>query len=355
MDTVLPVVWFLLIAVLWTGFFVLEGFDFGVGMLMPFLAKDDRERRVLINTIGPVWDGNEVWLLTAGGATFAAFPEWYASLFSGLYLPLFLVLLALILRGVSFEYRHQRSDAAWKRGWDRCIIGASYVAALVFGVAFANFVRGLPMDASHTVHQTVGSFFGLFTPFALLGGVTFVALFLSHGAAFIALKTDGVLRERARTYASRTGLVALVAMAAFVVWMNLAYSGLARGAAGASPALSLWPAAILAVLGVALLWVANSRGREGWAFVGGAVSILAVLVNVFAAMFPYVIPSTLDPAYGLTVFQAASTPYTLTIMTIAAGVMTPIVLAYQAWTYWVFRKRLKVTDIPADEPVAAAS
>ncbi|WOP19750.1 cytochrome d ubiquinol oxidase subunit II [Raineyella sp. LH-20] len=354
METALPIVWFLLIAVLWTGFFVLEGFDFGVGMLMPFLAKDDRERRVLLNTIGPVWDGNEVWLLTAGGATFAAFPEWYASLFSGLYLPLFLVLLALILRGVSFEYRHQRGEVSWKRGWDACIIGSAYVASLVFGVAFANFVRGLPIDATRTIHQTVGSFFGLFTPFALLGGITFVALFLTHGAAFVALKTSGELRDRARTIGSRTGIVTIVAMAALVVWMNLGFSGAARGVEGAAPALSLWPAALLAVLGTVVLWLMNTRGREGWAFIGGGVAVLALMVNVFAAMFPYAIPSTLDPANGLTVFQAASSPYTLTIMTIAACVMTPIVLAYQAWTYWVFRKRLSVKDIPADESVVAA-
>ncbi|SDB80497.1 cytochrome bd-I ubiquinol oxidase subunit 2 apoprotein [Raineyella antarctica] len=354
MDTTLPIVWFLLIAVLWTGYFVLEGFDFGVGMLLPILAKDERERRVMINTIGPVWDGNEVWLLTAGGATFAAFPEWYATMFSGLYLPLFLILIALILRGVAFEYRHQKHGMGWKRGWDNLITGSSFVASLVLGVAFANFVRGLPIDGARTIHQTAGSLFGLFTPFALLGGVLFVVLFLTHGAAFIALKTDGEIRARARRFASRTGAVAILAMLAFVLWMNLSFSGLARGVAGASPALSLWPAAALAVLGLVVLWLANSRGREGWAFVGGAVSILAMLVNIFAALFPNVMPSTLDPAWSLTAATAASSTYTLKIMTVAAVVITPFVLLYQAWTYWVFRKRLTVRDIPLEAPAPVA-
>jgi len=307
----------------------------------------------MINTIGPVWDGNEVWLITAGGATFAAFPEWYASLFSGLYLPLFLVLLALIVRGVAFEYRHHRSGEIWQRNWEWAIIIGSFVPALVLGVGFANFVRGLPIDATRTVHQTAGSFFGLFTPFALLGGVMFVAMFVTHGAAFLALKTSGEIRDRARMYANRTGLVALAAVAAFVIWMNLGFSGLARGIAGASPALSLWPAAVLAILGFAFLWLMNSRGREGWAFVGGAVGILALIVNIFAAMYPNVMPSTLDPAWSLTAADAASSTYTLTIMTVVAAIFTPIVLAYQAWTYWVFRKRLSVDSIPTDTPPAS--
>ena len=353
----LTTVWFILIAVLWIGYFVLEGFDFGVGMLLPVLARDDRERRVLINTIGPVWDGNEVWLITAGGATFAAFPEWYASLFSGLYLPLFLLLLALILRGVAFEYRHQKPGRGWKRGWDNLITGASFVASLVLGVAFANFVRGLPLDADATIQQSLGNLVGLFTPYALLGGILFVVLFLTHGAAFIALKTSGEIRQRARRLASRTGSVAVLAMAAFMAWTLLSFSAHSRGVEGAAPPASLWPAAVLAVLGVVLLWVMNAVGREGWAFVGGGVAIAALIVTIFTAMFPDVMPSTLDPAWSLTIAEAASSPYTLRIMTVAAAVFTPIVIGYQAWTYWVFRKRLSVHDIPEDhaEPVDAVT
>ncbi len=347
MDTALPIIWFLLIAVLWTGYFVLEGFDFGVGMLQPILAKDERERRVMVNTIGPVWDGNEVWLLTAGGATFAAFPEWYATLFSGLYLPLFLILVALILRGVSFEYRHHRPGMKWRRGWDNINTGTSFVIALVFGVAFANFVRGLPVDATRTIHQTAGSFFGLFTPYALLGGVLFVALFLAHGAAFTALKTDGDLRLRARTFASRAGIVSVVLMVLFTVWTNLSFAAVTNGVEGALSPLFLWLAGGVAVLGLVLLLVMNSRGREGWAFVGGVLAVVGMLANVFVAMFPNVVPSTLDPAWSLTAVDAASSTYTLGIMTVAAIVFVPIVLLYQGWTYWVFRKRLSVKDIPA--------
>src|SRR6187399_2088915 len=199
----LALVWFLLLAVLWTGYLVLEGFDFGVAMLMPFAGRTNTERRVLINTIGPVWDGNEVWLLTAGGATFAAFPEWYATLFSGFYLPLLLILLALIVRGLAFEYRHQRPEASWHSWWDRAIVVGSYVPAFLWGVAFANIVRGVPIDENK---EFTGSLFTLLNPFALLGGVVTLLLFLTHGAMFLALKTDGDIRVRARGVAVASGL-----------------------------------------------------------------------------------------------------------------------------------------------------
>src|SRR6476620_8471429 len=211
----LPEFWFLLIAVLWCGYFLLEGFDFGVGILLPVLGRDDTERRVLINTIGPVWDGNEVWLLVAGGATFAAFPEWYATLFSGFYLPLLIILLALIVRGVAFEYRHKRDEPSWRHRWDAAIFVGSVVPALLWGVAFANIVRGVDINADK---EYVGSFFDLLNPYALVGGLTTLTLFLTHGAMFVALKTDGDIRHRARALSVRVGVVAAVVAVVFLVW-----------------------------------------------------------------------------------------------------------------------------------------
>src|SRR6478736_689751 len=214
----LTTVWFCLIAVLWIGYFTLEGFDFGVGMLLPWMARNDRERRIMINTIGPVWDGNEVWVLTAGGATFAAFPEWYATLFSGFYLPLLLILLALIVRGLAFEYRHQRPDAAWQAWWDRAIIVGSYVPAFLWGVAFANIVRGVPIDETK---DFTGTIFTLLNPIGLLGGLVTLLLFLTHGAMFLALKTDGEIRYRSRTLAVRAGVVAAMLAVGFLVWAQV--------------------------------------------------------------------------------------------------------------------------------------
>ncbi|MGW0435861.1 cytochrome d ubiquinol oxidase subunit II [Micromonospora sp. NPDC003197] len=329
----LTTVWFLLITVLFTGYFILEGFDFGVGMLLPVLGRDDRERRVLINTIGPVWDGNEVWLLTAGGAMFAAFPEWYATLFSGFYLPLLLILIALILRGVAFEYRHKRPEASWKRRWDAAIIFGSAVPALLWGVAFANIVRGVPIDANH---EYAGGLFNLLNPYALLGGLTTTALFLTHGAVFIALKTTGDIRHRARNLAVRTGIASIILAGAFLTWTLTIRNTPA--------AIAL---AVAAALALAAGVFAAHAGREGWAFTGTALATGLAVITLFAALFPNVMPSTLDPAGTLTVDNAASTPYTLKIMTWVAVIFTPIVLAYQGWTYWVFRKRIGVTHIPS--------
>ncbi|MGK5740596.1 cytochrome d ubiquinol oxidase subunit II [Micromonospora sp. URMC 103] len=328
----LTTIWFLLVAVLFTGYFILEGFDFGVGMLLPVLGRDDRERRVLINTIGPVWDGNEVWLITAGGAMFAAFPEWYATLFSGFYLPLLLILLALIARGVAFEYRHKRPEPSWKRRWDAAIFFGSLVPAVLWGVAFANILRGVPLSADH---EYVGGLFDLLNPYALLGGATTAALFLTHGAVFVALKTVGEIRERARALAVRVGVVAAVLAVAFLAWTLDIRSSTAAVALAAAAALAL-----LAGL------VAARAGREGWAFTGTAVAIGLAVATLFAALFPNVLPSTLDAAGTLTATNAASTPYTLKIMSWVAVVFTPIVLAYQGWTYWVFRKRIGVVHIP---------
>ncbi|GAA4737050.1 cytochrome d ubiquinol oxidase subunit II [Phytohabitans rumicis] len=327
----LTTVWFVLIAVLFTGYFILEGFDFGVGILLPALGRDDRERRVLINTIGPVWDGNEVWLITAGGAMFAAFPEWYATLFSGFYLPLLLILIALILRGVAFEYRGKRPDPTWKARWDKAIVVGSAAPAILWGIAFANITRGVPLD---TNHDYTGGLLDLLHPYALLGGLVTLTLFVTHGAVFLALKTTGDVRTRANTLAGRAGLLALLALAAFLVWTLTIRTSPAAVALAAVAALAL-------IGGLA----ANRVRREGWAFLGTATAIGLTVATLFAALFPDVLPSTLGSG-GLTVDNAASSPYTLKIMTWVAVVFTPLVLLYQGWTYWVFRKRIGVRDIP---------
>jgi len=328
----LPTIWFLLIAVLFTGYFILEGFDYGVGILLPVLGRDDRERRVLINTIGPVWDGNEVWLLTAGGAMFAAFPEWYATLFSGFYLPLLLILLALIVRGVAFEYRGKRDEPGWRRRWDLAIFIGSLVPAALWGVAVANIVRGVPLTAQH---EYAAGLLHLLNPYALLGGATLVAVFVTHGAVFLALKTAGEIRTRANRVAGRIGLVAAVLAVAFLAWtLTLRSSPAAVGLAVA--------AALALVAGLAF----NRVRREGWSFVGTAAAIGLTVAALFTALFPNVLPSTLDPAGTLTVANASSSPYTLKIMTWVAVICTPVVLVYQGWTYWVFRKRIAVTHIP---------
>jgi cytochrome bd ubiquinol oxidase subunit II len=335
----LTTIWFALIAVLWIGYFTLEGFDFGVGMLMPLLAKDDTERRVMINTIGPVWDGNEVWLLVAGGATFAAFPEWYATLFSGFYLPLLLILVALIVRGLAFEYRAKRDDDGWRRRWDLAIIVGSFVPALLWGVAFANILRGVPIDADM---EYAGGFFNLLNPYALLGGLTTLALFAAHGAIFVALKTDGEIRHRARAFAIPT-IAAATALALLFLGLTQQHTGTAASTV----------AFVLAAAGLvsALLWAL--RGREGWAFLSTFLAIALAVGGLFLALFPDVMPTTLATGTSLTTTNAAATSYTLGIMTVVAIIFTPVVLAYQAWTYWVFRKRIAVHHIPAASTAVA--
>ncbi|MBN9790026.1 cytochrome d ubiquinol oxidase subunit II [Pseudonocardia sp. TMWB2A] len=322
-------VWFVLIAVLWTGYLCLEGFDFGVGMLLPVVARDEPDRRVALGTIGPVWDGNEVWLIVAGGATFAAFPEWYASLFSGFYLAFLLLLVALILRGIALEYRGR--EPRWAPVLDRVLTGSSLAAALLLGVALANIVHGVPLDADH---EFTGTLLTLLHPYALLGGVTTVLVFALHGAAFLALKTDGPVRERSTTVAVTAGLCAIPAGAAFLVWTLL----------DGAPVWIVAPV-LVAALGLAGGTLAAVRGRSGWSFTATTVAIVAVAVTLFGSLYPDVLPSTTDPAFSLTVVNAASTPYTLTIMTWVAAVVTPVVLAYQAWTFWVFRRRLTREDV----------
>lgn len=324
-------VWFVLIAVLWTGYFFLEGFDFGVGVLTKLLARDRAEKRVLINTIGPVWDGNEVWLLSAGGATFAAFPEWYATLFSGFYLPLLLILVCLILRGVAFEYRAKRPEEYWQRNWEQAIFWTSLIPAFLWGVAFGNIVRGVKIDQEMEYVGTLGD---LLNPYAILGGLVTLALFTFHGTVFTALKTVGDIRERARKLARNLGVVTAVLALAFLGWTQLEKGD------GASLA-----AAIIAVVALAAALGANQAGREGWAFALSGITIVAAVAMLFLTLFPNVMPSSLNEAWSLTVTNASSSPYTLKIMTWCAGIATPMVLLYQGWTYWVFRKRIGTQHI----------
>ncbi|WP_309128288.1 cytochrome d ubiquinol oxidase subunit II [Microbacterium sp.] len=335
----LSYLWFWLIAFFFVGYFVLDGFDFGVGMTLPFLGRDDISRRQVINTIGPIWDLNETWLIVAGACLFASFPEWYASLFSGFYLPLLIILLALILRGVSFEYRHQREDAAWRARFDRMIVIGSVVPAFLWGVAFGNIVQGVALNADH-VH--VGGVFALLNPYALLVGVTTLMLFFLHGVYFVALKTDGRVQADARRLAKLAAGPTLLAAAATVIWTALLASG--RDAPG------LWAviaAGVVAAVALLVSVVLSVRERDGRAFAGGVVAVLFAVVMLFAALFPYVLPSTIAEANSLTIENASSTPYTLQIMSWTALVALPLVIAYQSWTYWVFRKRVTRRSIEA--------
>ncbi|MFI1200987.1 cytochrome d ubiquinol oxidase subunit II [Streptomyces sp. BHT-5-2] len=319
-------VWFVIIAFLWTGYFFLEGFDFGIGVLTKLLARDRSEKRVLINTIGPVWDGNEVWLLSAGGATFAAFPEWYATLFSGFYLPLLLILVCLIVRGVAFEYRVKRPEDRWQRNWEHAIFWTSLLPAVLWGVAFGNIVRGVQIDAHK---EYVGGLLDLFNPYAILGGLVTLTLFTFHGAVFASLKTVGDIRERARRTAGFLGLTTAVLAVGFLGWTQAD-----KGDGGSLVAMIVAVLALVAALG------ANKLGREGWAFAFSGITIVAAVAMLFLTLFPNVMPSTLNESWSLTVSNASSSPYTLKIMTWCAGIAAPIVMLYQGWTYWVFRKRI---------------
>ena len=337
----LQTTWFLLIAVLWIGYFILEGFDFGVGVLLKFVSRNEADRRAVLTTLGPVWDGNEVWLLVAGGATFAAFPEWYATLFSGFYLPLFLILISLIVRGVAFEYRSKYGKAQWRQRWDIAILISSLIPALLWGVAFANIVRGVPIELSRDGNlEYTGGFFNLLNPYSLLGGVVTLTVFLTHGAIFLSLKTTGGIREKANQLALKIGLVAAVAAVAFLAWTNLMLSKV-NGTVLVLSSL----VAIAWVLGLA----ATLKKREGWAFIFSAVAIATFVSNLFFALYPRVMPSSISSQFDLTITNASSTPYTLKVMTVVAVIMTPLVLLYQGWTYWVFRKRVGADQIQHPE------
>ncbi|MGO8873769.1 MAG: cytochrome d ubiquinol oxidase subunit II [Acidimicrobiales bacterium] len=335
------VFWFIIIAILWSGYFLLEGFDFGVGMLLPVVGRNELDRRVLINTIGPVWDGNEVWLLVAGGATFAAFPNWYATLFSGFYLPLFLILAALIFRGVAFEFRSKRALPQWKAAWDHAIFWGSLIPALLWGVAFANILRGVPIGPGESY---LGSFFNLLNPYALVGGVTTLLLFALHGSVFLSLKTTDELHERAAATAKVLAPAATAALVAFLSWTYVN----AHNAHDTGLVPPFVP--ILAIVAVAVVgWLLREQ-LQGWAFVATGVGLVGLVATIFLNLYPRVMVSSISPAFNLTIGNTASAPYTLKVMTIVALIFTPLVLVYQGWSYWVFRAR--VTRPP--ESVAAS-
>jgi cytochrome d ubiquinol oxidase subunit II len=336
----LPTLWFALVAVLWIGYLFLEGFDLGVGMHILFSARGENQRRVMLNSIGPVWDGNEVWLITAAGAMFAAFPIWYASLFSALYLPLVFVLLGLIFRAVAIEYRGKGTSQLWIRGWDVALGLGSLVAAFGVGALLALTMTGLPIDANG---DRVGGPFAWFTGYALLGGLAVVGFCLVHAATFLALKTDGEVRMRAHRFARLASPIALLPLLAWVVAVQVQ--------SGNAVTWILLGVALAAALGG---WVANRAAREGWSFLGFGVFLVTGVASMFAACYPVVLPSTLDPRFDLTVANASSSSYTLGIMTIVACFGIPLVLAYQAWTYWVFRKRISGSHIPDVHPVEPA-
>jgi len=330
----LNTLWFILITVLFIGFFFLEGFDYGVGTLLPFLGRNDLERRMIINTIGPVWDGNEVWLMTAGGAMFAAFPNWYATLFSGFYLALFLMLVTLIVRGVAFEFRSSDRSPKWRNFWDWMIFLGSAVPALLWGVAVSNLLTGVPIDGNM---QYAGTFFDLLSPYTLIGGVALLLIFMLHGAIYLSLKTAGDMAVRAKQTAEKVGIITIAVVLLFAI-LTLTQTGLLEK-----------PVAVATLLlaGVALIvgYLFVRQGKNGKAFIAHALSIVLVTVTVFVGMFPRVMISTLNPEWSLTIYNASSSPYTLKIMSIVALVFVPIVLAYTIWTYWVFRKRVTERDL----------
>lgn len=325
----LPVVWFILVAFLFAGYFLLEGFDFGVGMLLPFIGRDEPRRKAMLGTIGPVWDGNEVWLITAGGALFAAFPEWYASMFSGFYLPLFLILIALIVRIVGLEWRSKVHEDSWRAWCDGAIIFGSWVPPIIWGVAVANLIRGVPLDANRTLDSGFATLVGLLNPYALLGGAAFASVFAFHAIAFLRLKTAGVLREEVGRAAAVPAGLALLTGSLFLLWTQLSFGkpwvwvplGIAAGA-----------------LVVAVATIA--AGRDGISFTASSIAVVAVTVVAFGSMYPFLMPTTLADGVSLDIWNSSSNPYTLTIMTWSAVAITPLVLAYQAWTYWAFRKRI---------------
>ncbi|AKX94933.1 cytochrome bd-I ubiquinol oxidase subunit 2 [Moorella thermoacetica] len=330
----LNILWFILVTVLFTGFFFLEGFDYGVGILLPFVGRNDLERRMVINSIGPFWDSNEVWMLTAGGAMFAAFPHWYATLFSGFYLALFLILVALILRGVAFEFRSKDEKPAWRNLWDWLLFVGSLLPALLWGVAITNLIRGVPIDARM---QFAGTFFDLLSPYTLLGGLAFLLVFTLQGGLFLALKSEGELKERSRQAALRAGAGAALALLLLVI---MSY-GVTDIFSRFLPGILLGSAFITLLLSLAGLYTR----RYGPGFLMNGLTVILVTAGFFSGLFPRVMVSSLNPEWSITIYRAASSPYTLKVMTVVALTLVPIVLAYQGWTYWVFRQRVKARDL----------
>jgi len=327
----LNTLWFILISVLFIGFFFLEGFDYGVGILLPFIARNDRDRRIVINTIGTFWDGNEVWLLTAGGAMFAAFPHWYATMFSGFYLALVLMLLALIVRGVAFEFRSKDKDPRWRALWDWMLFTGSLIPAILWGVAMANLIRGVPIDADK---HYVGSFLDLLNPYALVGGLTALSLFVLHGAVYLNLKTTESLREKSRRIALKIWPATTILVIVFVIFGYFATDIFSR--LGVNPGISP------IIAGIALLltgWLLRID-RGGWAFTMTGLTIAFATITIFTGLYPRLMVSSLSEAWSLTIYNASSTDYTLGVMSIIALIFVPVVVIYQGWTYWVFKKRV---------------
>jgi len=337
---VLPTIWFIAIAALWIGYLLLEGFDLGVGMHMLVSSKNDVQRRVMLNSIGPVWDGNEVWLITAGAATFAAFPYWYASLFSTLYIPLTLVLLGLIFRAVAIEYRGKGHTRAWRRRWDLALGLGSFVSAFGVGAMLALTTTGLPINENG---DRVGGAFAWLNGYAILGGLAVVGFCLVHAAVFLGLKTEGSVRELARNFVVRWTPVALLPIVGWVLVVQFM-----------NGKVYTWALIGVAVVAVIWAWLSARRGREGRAFIGMAAFLVFGAASIFASSYPNVLPSTLDPAWTLTIENASSGDYTLGVMTVVAAFGLPLVFLYQGWTYWVFRKRISEHHIPDPHVVRAA-
>jgi len=336
--------WFIVIAFFWTGFFILEGFDFGVGMLHDLVGTDDASRRAAINTIGPLWDGNEVWLIVAGASMFAAFPGWYATMFSALNLALVLLLVALIARGLAFEYRGKRDSAHWRRTWDVSLTAGSLLAPFLIGVALGDLLHGLPINSSQNY---TGSFWDLLQPYGIFTGITLVLLCALHGATFLELKTTGDMRERAARLARLVAPFTAAAVIGFIIWTHVTHTN----------AFFLNPIELLAILAVlAAVWLVYEPHRHGFAFAATTVTIASCIVAIFVGLYPNVMVSTTSAANNLTAQNTASPGYPLKVMTVVAIFLLPVVLAYQTWTYYVFRRRISTREFePAAEPPEAAA
>ena len=333
----LEIFWFCLLAVLWTGYFLTEGFDFGVGMLLPVLGRSEADRRTMFESIGPVWDGNEVWLVIAGGATFAAFPVWYATMFSGFYLALLLILMLLIVRVLSFEWREKAESPGWKAFWAWMNTVGSVGAPLLWGIALSSLLHGVPIASDQTY---AGDFGDLFSAYSILAGIAFCLLFALHGAVYLTLRTLGDLRDRAHRTASRLAPVTALAGAAFLVWTLVVAND--KNDKGVFP--GILPVAVAAVAVVAAILLVRAK-QEKWAFAATAATIVAVVVTLFVSLYPRVMVSDPDFGNSLTIDNASSAHYSLTVMTVVAAVLVPVIVLYHAWTYHVFRARVGGEDI----------
>jgi cytochrome d ubiquinol oxidase subunit II len=335
----LNTIWFIFITIFFSGFFFLEGFDYGVGILLPFVAKTDKERRAVINTIGPVWDGNEVWMITAGAALFASFPDVYATLFSGFYIALIFMLIGLIIRGVAFEFRSKRDDPAWRSGWDWAIYYGSLLPALLWGVAVANLMRGVAIEADLNYY---GGLQPLLNPYSFFGGMVFVGFFIIHGAGFLGIKLEGDMKDEVKNLAGKIWVVVVVMAVLFLVWTYFATDILNNAGFDG----------LIFALGAALALLAYGwflrKGKEGLVFICGSLVVLLASLMVFSGLYPRILISTLDPAYSLTIYNASASPYSLRLLTIFGAILLPVVLIYQGWTYWIFRQRISPESAESD-------